>query len=215
MKISEETLNILRNFSQINPSIYIKDKTSLTTMSPSKSVAAVASCKESFDMPFAVYDLSRFLGTVSLFKDPDLDFQENVVYITEGKTSVAYRYTSPEMLIYPKKKMKNQESLVTFNFSEDNLTSIMKASAILGTPEIAIYGKDGVISVKALDSKDLSSDEFSLVIGETEETFEVYIRTENLKFILSDYEVSVSKVATQFKSDVATYWVANEFSSKV
>ena len=67
MKISTETLNILKNFSTINSSLVVKQGNTIRTISPAKNILAKFECPESFDNDFAVYDLNKFLGGVITF----------------------------------------------------------------------------------------------------------------------------------------------------
>ena len=104
MKLSSETLDILRSFSNINNGILVKPGQSISTMSTQKTILAKAEVSEVFDKQFCIYDLSQFLGTLKLFKDPDLDFQDKKVIISENNTTVKYAYASVETIVSPPNK---------------------------------------------------------------------------------------------------------------
>ena len=84
MKLSEQTVSILKNFSTINQNLVIKEGSEISTMSAMKNIVSKAKVEETFPVEFAIYDLNEFLSAMSLFTNPDLDFDENFVLITEA-----------------------------------------------------------------------------------------------------------------------------------
>ena len=74
MKISEETIDVLKNFSTINQNLLIKQGNVLTTMSSMKNIMAKATVKEDFPQEVAIYDLNEFLSAISIFQKPEFDF---------------------------------------------------------------------------------------------------------------------------------------------
>lgn len=216
MKISENTINILKNFATINPSLVVKSGNVLSTISPQKTIFAKATIQENFPKNFAVYELSKFLGALSLFKEPELEFFDDHMKISENKKSIRYVYTDPSMVIAPPEKEVQLPSVdVSFNLTSDDLAKVQRALSILKVPEMSITGEDGTIYVKAINNKVSSSDSFSIAVGVTDKAFNMIFKAENLKMMNSDYEVSVSsKGISQFKSDTAIYWVATESQSK-
>ena len=101
MKLSDQTLNILKNFAGINNSILVKQGTQLRTISVAKNILAEAAIEEDFPRDFAVYDLNQFLNGLSLHQDPDLDFSpESYISIKEGKRRVKYFYADPNAVSY-------------------------------------------------------------------------------------------------------------------
>ena len=79
MKLDNDTLQVLKNFSAINKNIMFKPGNVIRTISSTKSVLAKATIKQEFDKGFAVYDLSRFIGTLSLFNDPEIEIKDSYV----------------------------------------------------------------------------------------------------------------------------------------
>lgn len=212
MKLSERTIQLLKNFSTINQSILVRPGNVLKTVSPLKSVFAQATVSESFDKDFAIYDLPRFLGTISLFSDPEFTFNENYVTISSGKQRVNYTYADPSMITAPPSKNINfPEPEVEFTMTSEQLSTISRAGSVLQMPEIAVIGEDGVISIRAVDSKNSTADVFSLDVGECEKDFSVIFRPENLKIISAEYKVSLTTVGiSRFETDHLTYWIATE-----
>jgi hypothetical protein len=198
MKLSDNTFDVLKNFSTINPSISVKAGNVLRTVSEQKNILAQAVVNESFSMPFAVYDLSQFLGLASLFEDEDYDFGSSSVTISEGKN----------------KSLPSVE--VEFDLAFDDLKKVVNAANQLGLPEVVVRGADGAVVLVATDTKNPTSNEFSHDIGvTTDATFDFVFKVENFKFMSDDYKVSISqKGISHFKGSKVEYWVATEAGSK-
>ena len=212
MKLSDKTIQILKNFATINPSILVRPGNILKTITPMKSIMAQATIAETFEQEFAIYELPRFLGTISLFSDPEFTFHEKYVTISSGKQRVNYTYADSNMVVAPPSKSINfPDTEVEFTITHDQLSTISKAGAVLQMPEIAIIGEDNMISIRAIDSKNPSADVFSLDICECDKDFSVVLRPENLKLIPGDYTVSLTTAGiSKFESNNLTYWIATE-----
>lgn len=212
MKLSERTIQILKNFSTINQSIMVRPGSVIKTVTPLKTVFAQANVTEEFETEFAIYELPRFLGTLSLFNDPELTFHEKYVTISSGKQRVNYTYADTSMIVAPPSKNINfPDTEVEFTITSDQLATISKAGAVLQMPEIAVVGEDGIISIRAVDSKNSTADVFSLDVGECDKDFTVIFRPENLKLIPAEYKVSLTTVGiSRFESENLTYWIATE-----
>ena len=212
MKLSDKTIQILKNFATINQSILVRPGNVLKTITPLKTILAQAKVTENFEQEFAIYELPRFLGTISLFSDPEFTFQEKYVTISSGKQRVNYTYADASMIMTPpSKEISFPDTEVEFTITADQLSTISKAGAVLQMPEIAVVGEDGLISIRAIDSKNSSADVFSLDVGECDKDFKVIFRPENLKLITSDYKVSITTAGIcRFESDNLTYWVTTE-----
>jgi len=212
MKISEKTINVLKNFATINPSILIRPGNNLATLSPQKSIVAKASIDESFPRQFAIYELSKFLGVLSLFDDPEFELGESQVVIKQGKQSVAYTYADPSMIVAPPEKEINFPAPdYSFNLTATDLAKTLRAVNVMQLPEIAIEGNGSEVSIKGVNSKNSTSDAFSILVGESDKKFKMVLRVENLKMINQDYTVDVSfSGITRFTSPTVVYHVAIE-----
>ena len=221
MKLSKHTLNMLKNFSDINMSIEIKEGNILRTVSVQKNILAQAELEDSFPQDFAIYELNRFLGAVSLFDDPEFRFNGKSANIGTTRHSVDYVYCDPSMIVTPpENNITFPDPEVKFTLSQDALSQIMKASNVLGTPEIAIEGgphPNDVIRIKALDVNNDSTDTFKVVLDEkSEHTFMFVFKTENMKMIPGNYDVEISsKGISHFtlQGQKLEYWIATESTS--
>lgn len=214
MKLSNETLNVLKNFSSINPSVMFKSGQTIRTISPQKTVMAAATIGESIPSDAAVYDLSRFIATLSLFDDPEIQFGESKFTISSGRSELKYTYASPTMIIVPPEKDINIPSPeLNVSLPWKTIDSVIKAAGVLSLGEVAFVAKDGQVNMSAIDSKNPTADSFGVVIKDDYDgaPFTMVIRTDNLKLMPADYDVALSsKGMAHFKSDKVQYWIAVE-----
>jgi hypothetical protein len=201
MKLSEKTLNILKNFSSINQSILVKQGNQLRTISVAKNILAEAEIKEDFPRDFAIYDLNQFLNGLSLHQDPEMDFSpDSYVNIREGKRRVKYFYADPNVIISPPEKAIQLPSQdVCFQLDSVTLEKLLKAAAVYQLPDLCAVGEAGVIKLVVRDKKNDTSIEYAEVVGETDKQFTFNFKIENIKIIPGAYDVVVSsKLLSKF-----------------
>ena len=219
MQLSESTKEILKNFSEINPNLMIKPGKQLKTISTMKNILATANVSEDFPQDIAIYDLNEFLGVMSLFTKPQFTFDDKSLSIGEEGTSTKskYYFADPSILTVPQKYVKMPEAEVQFTLTETDLTKVKKAAAMLQLPDISISSKGSDITLSAIDKKNDTANNFSIKVGETNSKFEFHFKTEHLKMLPGDYNVSISsKLISNFKhkSKPIQYWIALENTSK-
>jgi len=215
MKIDTNTINVLKNFAKINPSIVIQEGNTLKTISPTKTIMAKANVSTDFSKRFAIYNLDRFISTLSLFNNPELDFKDKFVNISDENKNIHYTYADESTINKaPEKDIKLPSVDVSFTLTNENLKDVEKGSGVLGLPEIVVMGDGKKISLQAADTKNPSGDVYSIVIGETDKVFKAVFKSENIKIIPGEYEVSIcSKGISCFRGKEADYWIAVEQSS--
>jgi hypothetical protein len=195
MKLSDNTINILKNFSNINQSILVKEGSKIKTISILKNIYAVADVEESFSKQFAIYDLNEFLNGLSLHQDPDLDFtNDSYMTIKDGKRRVKYFFADPEVIVAPPEKDIDLPSEdVCFQLDHSQLDKLIKASAVYKLPDLSAIGDAGVIRLVVRDKNNDTSNEYSIIVGETTDEFVFNFKVENIKIIPGSYDVVVSK----------------------
>ncbi len=204
MKLSDNTITILKNFSSINQSILIKEGSQIKTMSILKNIYAVADVEEEFPKDFAIYDLNEFLNGLGLHQDPDLDFSnDSHLVIREGKRKVKYFFADPEVIVSPPDKdidLPTQD--ICFQLEHSQLDKLKKASAVYKLPDLSVVGESGVIRLLVRDKNNDTSNEYSLVVGETDDEFVFNFKEENIKIIPGSYDVVISqKLSAKFTNE--------------
>ena len=215
MKLSDNTLSLLKNFSNINQSILFKQGNKLRTMSVMKNILAEATIDEELPKDFGIYDLNQFLNGLSLHQSPELDFaKEEHVVIKEGKMRSKYFFADPSVIVSPpEKEITLPSEDVSFVLASQQLEKLKKAASIYQLPDISAIGDDGVVKLVARDKKNDTSNDFSIVVGETDKEFIFNFKEENLKIIPGSYDVVVSsKLLSKFTAQnyELTYYIALE-----
>jgi hypothetical protein len=223
MKLSTNTLTILKNFSGINSNLVIRPGNVIKTMSEAKNIMATATIEEQFPNEFGIYDLNEFLSVTGMFDNPELKFSDDMksVSIVDGKRSVKYFFSDISILTTPSKDITMPPTELKFTLTGDDMNTLRKAAAALGVTDVVITAEEGSGPVKVLvtDIKDSTSNAFSIELSDVErptESFSFIFNISNFKVLAGDYNVAISsKLISHFKSTSASveYYIALEKSS--
>jgi hypothetical protein len=215
MKIDAGTIQVLKNFAKINPSILIQEGNVLKTMSTSKTIMAKATVTTTFPKRCAIYNLDKFLSTLSLYNDPELSFGEKFVGITDSNRKGQCVYADEANITKAPDKELNLPSVdVSFKLSNETLKDIEKALGVLSVPEIVVVGDGETVSIQAADTKNPTGDTYSIDIGSTDKVFKAIFKSENIKIIPGEYDVDISaRGISRFRGKEAEYWIAVEQTS--
>ena len=217
MKISKKTLDILKNFSEINQSILIKKGKKLKTVSALKNILAHAVVEEDFPQDFAIYQLNEFIGVLSTMNNPDLTFHDKYVMLSqENGACTKYFYAEPSVVISPEKDIVMPSEDINFTLLEKQYNDLLKMSSILQLNDILLKGcpKSNAIYLAVTNKKNDTSNDYSVQVGEgVSEPFKMYFKTENLKMVVGDYNVHISSKGISHFENMTTkldYWIALE-----
>jgi len=214
MKLSKETVALFKNFAGINSNLLLKSGNKLATISAQKNVMADVVVTETFP-DFGIYDLNEFLGAMSLFEDPELDFQDKYVSISQGSMKIKFFAADPSVLTAPQKAITFPEAEINFSINSNMLSMIQKTASVLRATDLSIVGDGSTITAVVGDKKNATGNSFSEAIGTTDKVFKVNLKVENLKMLPGDYAVSISsKKISRFKGNGdLVYYVAVEADS--
>ena len=217
MKLSSNTISVLKNYASINQNLVIKEGKEITTMSAMKNIVARAEVEEEFPQEVAIYDLNEFLSALSLFKNPNLEFQDTYVNITEEnnpKTSLKYFYSDPSVVTTPSKMITMPSNEVTFTLESATLSNITKAAAVIGSADLVLENSSGTPSLTVKDKKNDTANSYSMGVDtKGDGKFSFFFKVENLKLIDGKYTVEVSSKNISHMKNESTpieYWIALE-----
>lgn len=216
MNLSKETVAILKNYSSISQNILFTPGSVLKTRSVQNTILSSVTVPDVFPIEFGIYDLNEFLGVLSLFQNPDVDFTEKYVRLSEGDTSIKVFGAAASLLSVPKKDINFPEVDIEFKLSAETLAMINKTASVLRAPDVSFVGSDGKLTLVVSDKKNDTSNSFNVKIGSTESTFCINIKVEMLKFLQADYTVAISsKRISRFSADGSdlVYYVGVESDS--
>ena len=222
MKLSIDTLSVLKNFASINQGIMFKKGKTLRTVSPQKNVMAEATVSDEFPTDFGVYDLNNFLSVLSLHKEePTIDFQDNNVLISglQGRSKIKYRFCAPHMIVVaPEKAITMPDPEISFELKAEDFDWIMKAASVLSSPCITIDSDGSKVFVSTYDPTNDSAHTDALEIGSGNGVkYKMVFKLENIKMLPGSYDVKISsKNISNFKHKTLNvqYWIATETDSK-
>lgn len=216
MKLSNETLNVLKNFAGINSGLEFKTGNKLKTISSTKTVLASATLKDDFPQDFCIYDLNQFLSVHSLGKDTELDFDTNNVIFKSGRSKTKYRMTAKNMIVSPPdKELKLPSVDGSFKLTEEDLVQALKNASVLQSPNLAFESDGEKVSVTVFNAKDDSAHTNTIEIGDAsdDKVFKAVFLTENFKMIHNGYNVDISSAGlAHFTNDAGDleYFIAIE-----
>lgn len=219
IKLTAQTLDILKNFSSINSNLVVKAGEPLSTISEAKNIMALAEVSETFPCDFGVYDLSEFISMFSLLQDPDLEFKDDSVVFTSGRSKASYRFADQSILTSPKNKINMPSTDLSVKISSETLTQIRKAAGVLGHSIVSIQGSNGRVTLAVVDPKNSAANTFSVVLDDNNSqtgSFDLQFMIANLKVLPGDYEVSISsKLISHWKHESlpVQYYIALEKTS--
>jgi len=217
MKLSNYTTSVLKNFSTINQNLVIKEGNTITTMSAMKNIVAKAEVEETFPQQIAIYDLNEFLGALSLFTSPVLDFSDNYVMISEENkptTKMKYFYSDPSVVTSPNKMITMPSNEVKFTMSSEDLSRLKRAAGAIGAPDMVLEKDGSSSSLTVKDKKNDTANNYSLDVDTTSEgEFNFYFKVENMKLLDGNYDVEISAKNISHYTNKSTdieYWIALE-----
>ena len=225
MIINNETVETLKNFAEINQSLVIETGDVIKTVSEQTNVLAKAKLGQSFPQDFAIYDLNKFLGVLSLFAEPQFDFSEKSIKIQSsvdannfvaGDSVAEYQFANMSLFENERKILAKDINLpsedAVFRLEEKYFISIMRAAAVMSLPEIAVVANEGKLKIQAIDAK-TSVDSYAVELGVSTSNFKMIFKIENLKLMRGSYDVKISdKGLGHFKNTgrELEYWIATE-----
>lgn len=220
MKLSNETMDILKNFSSINQSILIREGQTLRTISPQKNIMTKAIVKEKMPKECAIYNLPQFINVIDMLETdtdtPDLEFEDNFVSVTNNGNRVEYQYAEPTLIVSaPDKDLEMPSEDINFKLSQSDIQSVLKASLVMSLPIISIRSDGKSLTMTAHD-KTSSSNKYSIDLKHSDgvSVCNVDFKSENFRMIPNDYDVTISSSKiSKFVNPNVTYWIAAESTS--
>jgi len=218
MKISHETLTLLKNFAGINSNIVVKQGNTLATVSAGKNILARATVSETFPREFYIYDLNSLLGLLTLVEDQDVEFNESNIRISNNGQNWKYNYSDPGVVTAAPDKELEIDPVYTFTLTAETIGMIHRNASIFSAPTVSIVSKNGTVMLTVGDPTNPNSNSYTKDLGSADIEFDARLKIENLKVISDTYEVSLGrKKAMRLKSSSRdlVYFLAMEPTSVI
>jgi hypothetical protein len=218
MKISNDTLSVLKNFAGVNTNILIREGNVLSTISAGKNIFARATVAERFDREFAIYDLNSLLSLLTLMEDTDVAFGDESITVSKDRSLFEYYYADPEIIVSAPDKQIEVDDYFSFDLSATDLNMVMKAVGITAAPMMSIIGDGSEVVLTVGDPATAKSNSFKQVISASEKKFAAHLQIENLKVISGDYRIIISEKRFMHLINTNTdvkYWLALDKTSEI
>jgi hypothetical protein len=218
MQISNETIQILKNFAAVNSNILIRKGKTLSTISTAKNIFAKATVAEDFPVEVAVYDLNSLLALLTLMENQDVEFGEKSLTISKNNGKFEYFYSNANVIVAAPDKSIEIDNHFQFQLSAEDVNMIMKAANITAAPTISVIAKDGTVVLTIGDKKNDTANTYKKTIGASDEAFECHMSVDNFKIVPDAYTVTVSKKKLfhfQHATKAIEYFIAMEPDSVV
>ncbi|QQK88124.1 sliding clamp DNA polymerase [Providencia phage PSTRCR_127] len=224
MKLSKDTLAILKNFSSINPGIILQEGNFIMTRSITKTIYVEAQIADEIDCNMGIYDLSGFLGVLGMAGDDaeiTHDESTSTIHIVNGKSKIFYRSADESTIVQPKKKINAkafENSNVSFDLSAEDLQQIQRISRAMSIDTLAVANKNNKIVINGYNQgvdESMTNVLYSLEVGDWEGNadFNLLINMNNLKLLTADYHVDLIGGAVKFTAEKFFYVIVLEANS--
>lgn len=220
MKLTKETLSVMKNFAAINPSLRLTPGNFIMTKSVNGVAYAEATIADEIDSELNIYDLPNFLSILGqLGEGSDINLSNGEIVIQNGRAKVNLPDAESSVIVVPKQRLRMPPADVEFDLKAEDLAEILKISRAVGADRIAITNRDDhiVIDAFAVEDGDNARTRYSLTVCPYEGTnnFSFVINLENVSVVVADYKINISsKGAAQFQGINTAYVFVLETSSK-
>ena len=216
--LSQQTKEVLKNYSTINGSILIREGSQLKTINVGENLISQYDCEEVFPQTFAIYDLNQFLAGLSLFQNPILEFS-NAEYLTirgDGRTA-KYYFSDPEITLKtaPDRTVNFPGADIEFSINNNQLEALRKAANVYSIPDLVFTSSaGGTVTLSLCDKENQTSNVYSQeILGDNTGEYELVMKMENVNLVPGDYDVKISsKLITECKHNYLplVYYIALE-----
>ena len=223
MKISTETLQILKNYVSVNRFFLFREGNIISTISSGRDMFSRASVAETFPKEVAIYELNNLLGLLTMMDEPEVEFGDHSLVITKDSNQIEYFYADPMVLNPPLEKWSTKtpptDGFYTFTLTAPEIQTINKAASIVAATKFRIVGKDGKVQLQVLDPKTAGTNNFKKHLGDFEgDNFMAQIPFENFKVIVDSYDITINKKRILYMKSNSRdlgYWFSLDKDSEV
>lgn len=194
MKLTENTISVLKNFATINESLLINSGTQQRTMNIDRTILAEFTASDDFPLQFGIYDLPQFLANISLLENPDVDYGDSSLVMTNDMRSLSFNYCSPTHIKSPPNKtLKIENPDVEFDLSSENFQFLLKLAATNNLPNVTVANDGNQLIIKTYERSNDSSNVGMIRLGDYEgKDFSATFNVNNFKMNVNDYHVKVN-----------------------
>jgi hypothetical protein len=203
LKITEKTINALKNFATINPHLVVKPGSVITTCTLEKNLVSRAELDVEFEgSGFAIYDLTSFISALSLFNDPEITFFDSYAKIGTGRQVIKYFYSDPSLIKGAPNGVADGDNIAEFKIDKSDIENITKSCAIIDADIISV----GIAENAETGNREVRLSVYSKAKGESGNSFSVNFDIENAGDNIDDFmELSLEFPVSSMKTIPSNY----------
>jgi len=216
MKLSDNTIAILKNFSEISDGIIFVAGTDQKVLSRDNTILAGASFAETFPKNAPIVDLAKFIQNIEATDNHNISFETNWVAISDdaGTQNINYAYGAEGLITKaPDKNLDMTGATTSLSLSKEQIATVLKFANINRLPTLS-FGSDGSSNyAEVYDAENPDSARFKLKTSPDSDgkVWSQTFKTERLsKIMTTSYVVKfVPDAYAAFESEIgATYIIA-------
>lgn len=198
MRLSPETIELLKNFSNINNAIVISPGNVLRTINQERNVFAKAIVQEEFPRDIPIYELRQFLSIFTLHKEADVDFtDEHYILVSQGRTRMKFYYADlfslTKNLNIPTQDYAFTDVVLSVNLDSALIESIRKAANIYGLTDLSLVGSEGRAELVVHNKEESTSKSYNIELGETTSEFKLNFVEKNVMILPGSYRLDIAR----------------------
>lgn len=192
MKLSENTISILKNFAEINPSLHFPEGSRIKTRAEAGNIHAEVTLDESFPQSFGIWDLPSAISMLTLFEDAEIEFGEHSLTISKDESQFELFYANEELVKPVTNSIPKYDSLFECKLSANDIQTIKKTSGILKAKAISFVGDGKEVVLSVGDHTVSTKNSYRQSLGKSENVFNFNLDISVFKVVTDDYVVNVA-----------------------
>ena len=222
MILSDKTLEVLTNFSAINPSMVLDWDGSIAVINTQGNVLAVANVPEKYPFAWNIHDVPQMIGVIKLM-DPTIAVAEthaDHVVFKQPNSTVLYRFAEPSLIKTVSNKNGNIKSIsAAANITWKEMQQLIKAAMMLRNTHVKIETNGNqnqlILTSYTLNNPAVSNFSLNIPITETSEEYHFEpcsVKIEHFNILKNDYSFKVAQkcIFLQSEDGNVKYWIGKE-----
>ena len=228
MQLSDTTLAILKNCSQLQNHILIGAGSTIRSINSYKTTMLKCDVEEVFANEVRLHNLSDFIRMIALFDNPKFEFGVDSVDIYDDTgAKMTYGYSDREDLVVEMRDPPELTVTSEFLVLNTQMSKVVRAAQMNKVEDIGFICDDGRISIVAHNKERVTREYKVDINGTSNEDFTLYLKhgrkCAKLLLLPLDYRVQVGtlngQVAIRFLFEhegvKISYLIASEYGSTI
>jgi hypothetical protein len=193
MRISNDTITILKNLATINPAIFLSAGSTIKSRAEAGNIHVEVTLEEEFPIDCPIWDLPSLISMLTLFPEAEVEFGEHSLSISKDDNEFQFYYADSEIVKEVKNKIPKYDALFECRLTVSDIQTINKTAGILKASSISFICDGTKVYLVVGDETVSTKNSYNKLVGECDTRFAYHIDRQSFKLIDDEYKVSVSK----------------------